>query len=203
MNLPTKLTVMRILMTFIIIFILVFPFYSIGFYFPQYNIEGVVVKSEYIIAGILFIIASLTDFIDGYLARKNNQVTDLGKMLDAIADKILVNSVLIILACHGFIYTIVPVIIVLRDIFVDAVKMQAAGGGKVVAAIKTGKIKTASLMIGTVLAFFYNLPFELMNLDIANLFLLIGSVMSIISAIEYFNLYKKYIFNKKEEQIEI
>ncbi len=201
MNLPTKLTVIRILMTFIIVLILLFPFYSIGFYFPQYNIEGVVVKSEYIISGILFIIASLTDFIDGYLARKNNQVTDIGKMLDAIADKILVNSVLIILACHGFIYTIVPVIIILRDIFVDAIKMQAAGGGKIVAAIKTGKIKTASLMVGTVLALFYNLPFELMNLDIANFFLLIGSVMSVVSAVEYFNLYKKYIFNKKEEEL--
>ena len=188
-------------MTFIIVLILLFPFYSIGFYFPQYNIEGVVVKSEYIISGILFIIASLTDFIDGYLARKNNQVTDIGKMLDAIADKILVNSVLIILACHGFIYTIVPVIIILRDIFVDAIKMQAAGGGKIVAAIKTGKIKTASLMVGTVLALFYNLPFELMNLDIANFFLLIGSVMSVVSAVEYFNLYKKYIFNKKEEEL--
>lgn len=201
MNLPNKLTIMRILMTFIIIIILLFPFYSIGIYLPQYNIEGIVIKSEYIIAGILFIIASLTDFVDGYLARKNNQVTDLGKMLDAIADKILVNSVLIILACHGFIYTIIPIIIILRDIFVDAIKMQAAGGGKVVAAIKTGKIKTASLMIGTILAFFYNLPFELINLDFVNLFLIIGSVMSIISAIEYFNLYKKYIFNKKDEEL--
>ena len=199
MNLPTKLTVIRILMTFIIIFILLFPFYAVGLSLSQYNIEGVIVKSEYIIAGILFIIASITDFIDGYLARKNNQVTDLGKMLDAIADKILVNSVLIILSCHGFIHPIIPVIIILRDIFVDAIKMQAAGGGKIVAAIKTGKIKTASLMIGTVLSFFYNLPFEVINLDVANFFLLIGTVMSIISAIEYFNIYKKYIFNKKEE----
>ena len=189
MNLPTKLTVIRILMTFIIIFILLFPFYAVGLSLSQYNIEGVIVKSEYIIAGILFIIASITDFIDGYLARKNNQVTDLGKMLDAIADKILVNSVLIILSCHGFIHPIIPVIIILRDIFVDAIKMQAAGGGKIVAAIKTG----------TVLSFFYNLPFEVINLDVANFFLLIGTVMSIISAIEYFNIYKKYIFNKKEE----
>ena len=150
-------------------------------------------------SGILFIIASITDFIDGYLARKNNQVTDLGKMLDAIADKILVNTILIILACQGFIYPIIPVITVLRDTFVDAIKMQSAGKGKVVAAIKTGKIKTASLMIGIVLVLFYNLPFEIMNLNVGTFFLIIGAVMSIISGIEYYNLHKKLIFGEKEE----
>ena len=199
MNLPTKLTIMRIIMTFIIIFILLFPFYAVGVEFPQYTVSGIVIKSEYIVAGILFIIASITDFIDGYLARKNNQVTDLGKMLDAIADKILVNTILIILACQGFIYPIIPVITVLRDTFVDAIKMQSAGKGKVVAAIKTGKIKTASLMIGIVLVLFYNLPFEIMNLNVGTFFLIIGAVMYIISGIEYYNLHKKLIFGEKEE----
>ena len=191
MNLPTKLTIMRIIMTFIIIFILLFPFYAVGVEFPQYTVSGIVIKSEYIVAGILFIIASITDFIDGYLARKNNQVTDLGK--------ILVNTILIILACQGFIYPIIPVITVLRDTFVDAIKMQSAGKGKVVAAIKTGKIKTASLMIGIALVLFYNLPFEIMNLNVGALFLIIGAVMSIISGIEYYNLHKKLIFGEKEE----
>ena len=191
MNLPTKLTIMRIIMTFIIIFILLFPFYAVGVEFPQYTVSGIVIKSEYIVAGILFIIASITDFIDGYLARKNNQVTDLGKML--------VNTILIILACQGFIYPIIPVITVLRDTFVDAIKMQSAGKGKVVAAIKTGKIKTASLMIGIALVLFYNLPFEIMNLNVGALFLIIGAVMSIISGIEYYNLHKKLIFGEKEE----
>ena len=155
-------------------------------------------ESQYIAAGILFIIASLTDFLDGYLARKNNQVTDLGKMLDAIADKILVNPILIILACQGFIHVIVPIVVVLRDIFVNAVKMQAASSGKVVAAIKSGKIKTATLMVGTVLAFFYNMPFEFISLNVTDFLLLIGTVMSIISAIQYFLLNKDLIFSKTE-----
>lgn len=198
MNLPTKLTVLRIILTFVIIFILVFPFYAIGLSFPQYVINGVVVKSQYIISGVLFIIASVTDFIDGYLARKNNQVTDLGKMLDAIADKILVDPVLIILACQGFINVLVPVIIVLRDIFVNAIKMQAASSGKVVAAIKSGKFKTTTLMAGMVLAFFYNIPFEFMSLDVAGFLLLIGSVLSIVSAIQYYNLNKNLLFSKDE-----
>lgn len=198
MNLPTKITVLRIILTFIIIVLLVFPFYAIGVSFPQYAIGGVVVKSQYIAAGILFIIASLTDFLDGYLARKNNQVTDLGKMLDAIADKILVNPILIILACQGFIHVIVPIVVVLRDIFVNAIKMQAASSGKVVAAIKSGKIKTATLMVGTVLAFFYNMPFEFISLNVTDFLLLIGTVMSIISAIQYFLLNKDLIFPKTE-----
>lgn len=201
MNLPTKLTVLRIIMTFIIIVLLIFPFYAVGVHFPQFTVGGIVIKSQYIIAGILFILASITDFIDGYLARKNHQVTDLGKMLDAIADKILVDSVLIILASHGFISVVVAVVIVLRDIFVDAIKMQAASRGKVVAAIKSGKIKTACLMVGTCLAFFYNMPFEFIGLKVADFLLLIGTIMSIISGVEYYRLNKNILFSVEKEEI--
>ena len=197
MNLPTKLTVLRIIMTFIIIVLLLFPFYYVGIQFTTFKVGGVIISLQYIISGILFIIASLTDFVDGYLARKNNQVTDLGKMLDAIADKILVNSVLIILAYKGMIPVIVPVITVLRDTFVDAIKMQAASRGKVVAAIKSGKLKTATLMIGTTLAFFYNLPFELWNLNVSDLLLIVASVLSIVSGIQYYVLNKDLLFDKE------
>ena len=195
MNLPTKLTIMRIFITFIIIFILTFPFYSIGISWNQYVINGVVIKMQYIVSGVLFIIASVTDFIDGYLARRNNQVTDLGKMLDAIADKILVNSVLIILACQGFINIIVPVVCVLRDTMVDAIKMEAARKGKVIAAIKSGKIKTATLMIGVTLTFFYNIPFEFININVVDFLMIVAVVMSIVSGIEYFVLNRKIIFD--------
>ena len=79
----------------------------------------IVVEVKYLIAGVLFVIASLTDFLDGHIARKRNMVTDFGKMTDAIADKMLVNSVLIILAAQGFISAAIPVIIVTRDTAVD------------------------------------------------------------------------------------
>lgn len=198
MNLPTKLTVLRIILTFVVIFILTFPFYTVGIEWPKYLVMGVAVKIQYVVAGVIFIIASITDFVDGYLARKNHQVTDTGKMLDAIADKILVDSVLIILASQGFISVIVPVVIVLRDIVVDAIKMEAAAKGKVVAAIKSGKIKTATLMVGTVLTFFYNLPFEALNIRVSDFFLYFATIMAIISAIEYFVLNKNIIFPKEE-----
>ncbi len=198
MNTPTKLTFLRIILTIIMIIILIFPFYLVGINFPQYEVNGIYVKLEYIIAGIIFIVASLTDFLDGYLARKNNQVTDLGKMLDAIADKALVNSALIILVYKGFIPVVIPVVIIFRDTIVDAIKMQASSKGKVVAAIKSGKIKTASMMVGLVLIFFYNLPFEFWNIRVADFLVYFATIMSIISMIEYFNLNKKFILEPKE-----
>ena len=118
-------------------------------------------------------------------------------MLDAIADKILVNSSLIILAFYGNIPVIVPVIIVLRDTFVDAIKMQAASQGDVVAAIKSGKYKTATLMFGIVFAYFYNLPFALfMSFDVAALLLYIACILSIVSGVQYFVMNRKYFLSK-------
>jgi CDP-diacylglycerol--glycerol-3-phosphate 3-phosphatidyltransferase len=198
MNLPTKITVLRLILTVVIILLLCVPVSYLGFNYPKYDVNGVQVQLNYIICGFIFIIASLTDFLDGYLARKNNQVTDTGKMLDAIADKALVNPILIILAANGFISAIIPVIIVLRDILVNAIKMEAASKGKVVAAIKSGKLKTASMMVGIVLVFFYNMPFEFINIRVDLFLLYFACIMSIISAVQYFNLNKEIIFPKKE-----
>ena len=193
MNLPTKLTVTRIVLSVVIIILLCFPFYELGINFSDVSIGIVDLSTKYIISGVLFVIASLTDYLDGYLARKKGLITNTGKMLDAIADKVLVNSVLIILAGLGEINVIIPVIIVLRDIFVNAIKMEAAARGKVVAAIKSGKLKTATLMIGVTLVFFGNLPFELIGLDIATFLLYFATILSITSMIEYYNINKKLI----------
>jgi len=196
MNLPNKLTIFRIILTFVIIIILLFPFYNLNIYFPEYNVNDTMkINGKYIISGILFIIASLTDFLDGYIARKYNLITDEGKLMDAIADKILVNSVIIILSSHGFINPIIPVVVIVRDVIVDSIKMLAATKGKVVAAIKSGKWKTACLMVGTVLTLFYNLPFELWNIHVSDVLLIIATVLSIISAIQYFTLNKNIIFS--------
>ena len=198
MNTPTKITVVRLILTAVILLLLWDAFFSlIGFNFPKYNVNGVLVQLNYIIAGVIFIIASLTDFLDGYLARKNNQVTDLGKMLDATADKVLVSPVLIVLAANGFIPTVIPVIYITRDIVVDAIKMQAASKGKVQAAIKSGKYKTASMMVGICLVFFYNIPFEFININVALGLLYLACILSIVSAVEYYKINKELLFSKK------
>ena len=197
MNLPNKLTISRIIISIIIIFVLLFPFDSMGIKLPDFYVnEQLVVHVEYLVAGVLFVIGSLTDFLDGYIARKYNLITDFGKLIDAIADKMLVNSVLIILASTGTISAIVPVIVILRDTVVNSIKMLAASKGKVVAAIKSGKYKTACLMIGVTLTLFYNLPFELFNLKVADFFLLVATILSLVSGVQYYFLNQNIIFDK-------
>ena len=197
MNKANKITITRIIMSMIIILLLLFPFDEVGLEFPTYLVGGkVLVDLKYIIVGILFIIASLTDFLDGYVARKYNLVTDFGKMIDAISDKLLTNSVLIILACNGKISTIVAVVIVMRDIVVDSIKMVIGNQGAAVAAMGLAKVKTATLMVGIILTLFSNLPFELISLRISDFLLAIAAVLSIISAAKYYIMAKPYLQNK-------
>lgn len=197
MNTPNKLTIFRIILSFFIIIILLLPFDALGVSLPKLFVnELIVMDVKYLIAGVLFVVAAVTDLLDGYLARKMNCVTDLGKMLDAIADKILVNPCLIILAATGFIHPIIPVVLVVRDSIVNALKMLSGNRGKVVAAIKTGKVKTVCLMIGIVLTLFYNMPFETMNLKVADFILIIATILSIVSAVQYYNLVKNNLIEK-------
>lgn len=195
-NVPTKLTFLRLILAVLIIVLLLFPFYRVGFEFKTFLYHSILIDVRYVLCGFIFIIASFTDYLDGYLARKNKQVTDFGKFSDAIADKVLVNSVLIIFASQGFIPAVIPVIVIVRDIIVDAIRMNAAGKGNVQAAKMSGKIKAACLMIGIILTFFYNLPFELFGLQISKFFLYFGTLMSLVSMVEYYNLNKKLLYSE-------
>lgn len=197
MNKANKITISRIIMSLIIIILLLFPFDEVGLEFPTYILNGnIVIDLKYIIVGILFIIASLTDFIDGYVARKYNIVTDFGKMIDAISDKLLTNSVLIILACNGKISTVIAVVIVMRDIVVDSIKMVIGNKGAAVAAIKIAKVKTTTLMTGIILTLFYNLPFELIPLRISDFLLAVAAILSIVSGIKYYIMAKPNLQDK-------
>ena len=197
MNTPTKLTVSRIVLSVLIIGLMIFPYGEIGIDIPVLR-AGIDINIVYIVCSILFIIASFTDYLDGHLARKNNQVTDLGKMLDAIADKILVNPVLIIFASEGIIHPIVPVIVIVRDIVVNAVKMELASHGKVVAAIYTGKIKAACLMIGIVLLYISDIPFIYVNVRLDLLLIYFATIMSLVSMFQYLAMAKKVLKEKQE-----
>ena len=194
MNLPNKITFARIILTVIIVIMILFPFNTIGITTTKLFInEAIVVDVRYLIAGILFLIASLTDFLDGYIARKHNLVTDLGKILDAIADKILVNAVLVALAAQGLIHPLIPIIIISRDIIVDSIKMIVGNKKEAVAASNLGKAKTLFMMSGITLSLFYNLPFELWNLNISNLLLIVATILSVVSAFDYYYKYKEVI----------
>jgi len=200
MNLPNKITMSRIILSIFILIMLVIPWHALGLQWPvYYSIFGkeltTPINLKYIVAGILFMIASITDRIDGQIARKRNMVTDLGKMLDAIADKLLVNGVLIILAFDRLIPLVIPVVIITRDIITDTCKMVSGNKGKVVAASWTGKVKTAFMMTGVTLVFFNNLPFELIGFDFAGLLIIIATVLSVVSGCQYY-------FNTKDLLLE-
>jgi len=196
MNLPNKLSLLRVLMALIVIFLLLFPFYELGFEFPKYLVKGIYIDSKLLISGVVFIIASITDYLDGKIARARNLVTDFGKTVDAIADKLLVNSTLIILAAQGYILPIIPVIVIGRDGITNAIKMVAAGKGKVVAASNLGKLKTASLMVGIVLTMFYNMPFEFWNIPVSDFLLIFAALIAIAGGFDYYNKNKEFFTEK-------
>lgn len=194
MNLANKITMSRIILSIVIMILLLFPFEGLGLDLPSYVVNGnIYVELKYIIAGVLFIIASLTDFFDGRVARKYNMVTDFGKMIDAISDKMLTNSLLVILASNGMISPIIAVIFIVRDIAVDSMKMIVGNKGKAVAAIGIAKLKTASLMVGLTLTLFYNLPFELIGIRVSDVLLIISAILSVVSAFQYYSMAKVYI----------
>ena len=197
MNSANKITMSRIYLSVIMLIILLFPWHQVGIDFPIYIVNGnITIELKYIISGVIFVIASLTDFIDGKVARKYNMVTDFGKMIDAISDKILTNTLIVVLACSNMVSPIIAVIIIARDIIVDSIKMLIGNKGKAVGAIKIAKYKTASLMVGLTLKLFYDLPFSLMGVRLSDFLLILAAVLSIISGAKYYIMAKEYITDK-------
>lgn len=137
MNLPNKLTIFRILLVPIMIII---PFFN-------FDIKWIVID-------IIFIVASITDKLDGYIARRKKQITTFGKFLDPIADKILVLSAMLILVEDNRLPAIIPIIVLFREFIVSGYRLVAVEkGGKVVAASVWGKLKTVTQMLAIILAF--------------------------------------------------
>ena len=200
LNLPNKITVARIILAIMMLIMLLIPWHNLGYDFPEYIINGEIISLKYMIAGIIFVVASLTDFLDGYLARSRNLVTDFGKVADAIADKILVNGLLIILAYDRLIPVLVPVVIITRDIIVDSCKMLSGNKGKVVAASKLGKLKTICMMIGLTLVLFNNFPFLYFDLPVDSFLVLIATILSVISGCQYYYNSIEFLFPKVDKK---
>ena len=157
MNLANKLTIFRIILIPIIVLVELFPYAHFGIKIPYIVIESVVLSYKSIAVLVLFALASFTDFLDGYLARSKDMITTFGKFLDPIADKLLVNTLLIIFAYQGVI-SIVPVLIMIwRDTIVDGVRMLLSSKGMVMSAGYLGKVKTVAQMLAVILLSVNNL----------------------------------------------
>lgn len=200
MNLPNKITIVRIILAVLMLVLLMVPWHDLNIEFPIYLVNGETLNLKYIIAGIIFVVASLTDFLDGYLARSRNMVTDFGKVADAIADKVLVNGLLIILAYDRLIPVLIPVVIITRDIIVDSCKMISGNKGKVVAASFLGKAKTMCMMIGLTLVLFNNIPFNYFNFPLADILVLIATLLSVVSGCQYYYNCREFLFPKVDNK---
>ena len=172
-NSPTKITISRIIVAFLLIVTIV-ALYIIDQFNPfifnfniKLNNDDATINWLMIILFVVFIIASFTDFLDGYLARKNNQVTDLGKFLDPIADKMLINAMMIFLALNfpslgdSLKFPFFCVIIMeIRDLIVDGLRFMAAKKHTVIAANIFGKLKTVLQMVAISFVFINGWPFS-------------------------------------------
>lgn len=144
MNLPNKLTIFRIILVPIMVIIPLCPINQEFFGLPL----------KWIIVDLIFIIASITDKLDGYIARSKDQVTTFGKFLDPIADKILVISAMILLVEDGRLPSCIPIIVLAREFAVSGYRLIAVEkGGTVIAASNWGKLKTVTQMLALILAF--------------------------------------------------
>ena len=193
MNLANKLTIFRIILVPIMVII---PFLGI-----QKSVQGIAISS--LIIDLIFIIASITDKLDGYIARSRNQVTTFGKFLDPLADKILVLAAMIMLVQMGKLPAWIPIIVLTREFIVSGYRLIAVEkGGKVIAASKWGKLKTVTQMIAIILAFVDVNPFGYCFMGVLTGFWfvlnLITSVMMIIQVIATIFSGYEYLKNGKD-----
>ncbi len=199
MNLPTKITFSRIIATVLLI-IALFVMSLLDFQAPTLGNTGI--NLVFLLIFIFFVIASFTDYLDGHLARKNNQVTNLGKFLDPVADKLLINSMVIFLIAPSIFARYAPaqiisfnmwcaLILVVRDIVVDALRFIAAQKKVVIAANIFGKMKTVFEMIAISFVLLNGFPFNYFaanwprGLHITDFIVYITTAMSFISGVIY------------------
>ena len=187
MNLPNKLTIFRIFLVPLMVLI------------PILGISGDIIgiPKSYLAIDFIFIVASITDKLDGYLARKNNEITTFGKFLDPLADKILVLAAMVMLVEMSKLPAWIPIIVLTREFMVSGYRLVAVGkDGKVIAASKWGKIKTVTQMIAIILAFIDVCPFgecftgnihgiEFIINTIVTLMMIIQTIATVFSGIDY------------------
>ncbi|MEY3610241.1 MAG: phosphatidylglycerophosphate synthase [Bacillota bacterium] len=193
MNLPNRITIARFMIVLIMIGVMLFPYETVS----NVNLGSTLIPLPYFVALALFVIASFTDFLDGYLARKLNLVTNFGKFLDPFADKVLTNSAFILLMITPNWVEIelirvpawIVIIMIIRDLAVDGIRMIGISQGKVIAASKIGKLKTVMQIIAIIFVFLNDAVFGFLNLPngftITDIILYLAALVSLISLISY------------------
>ena len=197
MNLPNRLSMFRMFLIPVIILVMIFPYAQFEISMPILYVDFVAIPLKNLLVLVIFIIASITDFLDGYIARKFQLVTTFGKFIDPIADKLLVNSLLIMFAIDKIIPAVPVLIMVWRDTLVDGIRMMASQKNIIMSAGVLGKFKTVLQIVTIIVYLVSNLPFELFGLPV-NVFLLwFSTFISVFSGFSYFIQAKDIILETK------
>ncbi len=189
MNLPNKLTVFRMVLVPTILAVALLGEDGI----VTWDILGSQLSLMHLICLVLFIIASLTDLFDGKLARKHNLVTTFGKFMDPIADKMLVNTMLVLLAYWRMVPVVCVVLMIMRDLIVDAIRLLAAEKQVVVAAGPLGKLKTVMQMTAIIIVLLDNFPLGFLGVSFDLITIWMATLISVISGLDYLNKHKDMI----------
>lgn len=192
MNIPNKITVSRIVL--IPVFMI---FMLIDFGWGEMTLFGATMPISHFVGALIFIFASLTDWVDGFYARKYNLVTTFGKFLDPLADKLLVSAALIILVELGFAPSWIVIIIISREFAVTGLRLVLAGGGEVVAAGNLGKIKTVAQILAISSLLLYDTIFTLIGLPFGLIMLYIALIFTVWSGWDYFYANRKALLVTK------
>ena len=168
MNIPNKLTILRIILV---------PVFVACFYLP---VEGAMY-----IAAAVFVVAYVTDLLDGYIARKYNLITDFGKLMDPMADKLLTAAAMIMLTAYGLCSPIATFLTIGRELVISAFRLVSATQGVVIAAGKIGKLKTLTQFIGIVLILLGNPLFNRIGVPFDQIVIWISVVLAMWSCTDY------------------
>ncbi|MBX0313791.1 MULTISPECIES: CDP-diacylglycerol--glycerol-3-phosphate 3-phosphatidyltransferase [Planococcus] len=181
MNIPNRITISRILLIPVFMIVML-----VDFNWGNMTLFGADMPVSHFIGGLIFIFASLTDWVDGYYARKYNLVTTFGKFLDPLADKLLVSAALIILVELDFAASWIVIIIISREFAVTGLRLVLAGEGEVVAAGSLGKIKTTAQILAISALLLHNTIFTLVNIPFGEIMLYIALIFTVWSGWDYF-----------------
>lgn len=193
MNLPNKLTTVRLISVPLFVIIYLIPYQSLGISMPTFDILSTELSLLDIVLFVIFVLSAFTDYLDGYLARKNNLVTTFGKFIDPIADKLIVNTALLLLASTQDITIVIPIIMISRDTIVDAIRLVASQKKVVLAASYLGKAKTMTQMIAICILLLHNVPFAALGIPLDQIMIWLATLISVISGIDYFMKNRQYI----------
>ncbi len=195
MNRVGKLAWMRIIVLVLMVVVMLFPFYQLGVVIPTFLVNGkVLVDIRYIITGILFAIVILFDILNGSVLKKKS-VTKWDLLVDDIVTKLGVDLSLIMLACDNMVMPLIPIVVVARDIVVGPIEVVVGGNRNELGVAMMEKVKLIFLLMGIVFTFFYNMPFEFLNVRVADFLLIVAMVMTVVTGYRYGKVAKRINWN--------